>query len=267
MKKVIVQIISFIIVLSIGFNLFAESTSVEKGTKKPIIGISGNIYKTILTSTIRSYVNEYYVNAVLASGGVPIILPVTENLEVISKMVEIIDGLILSGGADINPLIYGEEANQSLERVMPRRDFFETNLLKQATNKKLPVLGICRGEQFINVFYGGTLYQDIHEMTDSQIRHRQLNKKAATQTIDIEKGSWLYGILGDITIVNSYHHQAVKDLAPGFKIVARSKDGSIEAIEKQEGFFCVGVQWHPEVMQDKSRPMLKLFSEFIKECR
>ncbi len=266
MKKIVAGFLPIIIFVFITGNLFAVSTDIEKGLKKPVIGITASLFRTLISSTVRSYVNEYYVNAVADAGGVPIILPVTENVDAITGMTSVIDGLILSGGADINPLLYGEEAHPSLEKIMPRRDAFEMILLKQALDKKIPVFGICRGEQFINVFHGGTLYQDIHDMTDSRIRHRQLNKKAATQTIDIEKNSWLYGVLGGTAIVNSYHHQAVKDLAPGFNIVARAKDGSVEAIEKKEGSFCIGVQWHPEMMQNENELMHKLFKEFINAC-
>ena len=268
MRKVIAGILSFIVAACFVGNLFGASTEVKSVVKKPVIGISASLSRKFMHTTIRSYVNEYYANAVIAAGGVPVILPVTDNKEAIFGMIDVIDGLILSGGADVNPLLYGEEPHPSLEALMPRRDSFETNLLKLATNKKLPVFGICRGQQFINVYNGGTLYQDIHDMTNSNVRHRQLtDREVGTHTVDVKKGTWLHGILGDKAVVNTYHHQAVKDLAPGFVVAARSKDGSIEAIEKIKGSFCMGVQWHPERMQKGNELMLKLFKEFINVCR
>ncbi len=268
MKKTGTVILSLVLIISISVMSFGSDTLKEQvEIKKPVIGISASMFRTLASTTIKSYVNEYYVNAISDAGGVPVILPISDDESVIPGMVSIIDGLILSGGADVNPLIYGEEPHPALEKLMPRRDTFETKLLKTVIDKKLPVFGICRGEQFINVFHGGTLYQDIHKMTDSNVRHRQLgNQEMGTHSIDVKEGSWLHGVVGKKTVVNSYHHQAVKDLAPGFEVVARSKDGIIEAIEKQEGPFCIAVQWHPEMMQKNNKLMHKLFVEFLKEC-
>ena len=268
MKKLKAVILLLILIFSISAITFGiDNLNEQKENKKPVIGISASMFRTLASTTIKSYINEYYVNAVSDAGGIPIVLPITDDESVIPGMVSVIDGLILSGGADVNPLIYGEEPHPALEKLMPRRDTFETKLLKTVIDKGLPVFGICRGEQFINVFHGGTLYQDIHKMTDSDVRHRQLgNQEMGTHTIDVKEGSWLHGVLGKKTVVNSYHHQAVKDLAPGFEVVARSKDGTIEAIEKKEGPFCVAVQWHPEMMQKNNKLMNNLFKEFIKEC-
>jgi putative glutamine amidotransferase len=267
MKKNVIRILPVILCVFLTCSLSAVTPNIEKARKKPVIGISGSLFKTLVSTSVKSYVNEYYIDAVTDGGGIPLILPVTDDAGIVSGMLSVVDGLILSGGADVNPLSYGEEPHPSLEMVMPRRDAFESELLKLATEQKMPVLGICRGEQFINVYFGGTLYQDIHDMTDSNVKHRQLgNRELGTHTVDIKKDSWLYKVLGNKVVTNSFHHQAVKDIAPGFEIVARSKDGGVEAIEKLEGSFCVAVQWHPEMMQKRYPVMLKIFRAFIAIC-
>ena len=236
-------------------------------SKKPLIGVSGSMLSsTKYLNYYFSYVSDYYIQSIVKAGGIPVIIPIVRDLSVVPEQIRGLDGLILSGGADINPLKYQEEPTRTIGSIHPERDDFDYALLKSALKEKVPVLGICRGHQFLNVFHGGTLHQDIESAYEGAYEHRQTgNHEFGTHTVLIEKKSWLYKVLGKKQIiVNSLHHQAVKDLAPGFKITATSKDGVVEGIEKKKGSFCVGVQWHPEMMHGRDSEMLKLIKAFVK---
>jgi putative glutamine amidotransferase len=276
MKKTVLKaLLSFavIFVLGLGGYLFAvKRTDVQnpETLQKPVIGLSGNLLDAseYLPNLYRSYVDEYYVEAVAKSGGIPIIIPINDDLDVIDGQVAVIDGLILTGGADVNPTLYGEKPYSALGNLMPRRDEFDKILLEGAIDKKIPVLGICRGHQFINVLNGGTLYQDIPSMTSSVVKHRVPSNEIGAHAIHVKKDTWLHKILGDNAVVNSFHHQAIKKLAPGSVISATTKDGMIESVERinGDGTFCIGIQWHPERMFKKNESMRKLLKEFIKVC-
>ncbi len=236
--------------------------------KKPIIGInSSRVIKpeTQYSHSVVESLGNDYVESVIKAGGVPIILPILSDEESIRRQVELLDGIVLSGGIDINPLLYNEEPSPKLGYIYPAKDEFDLMLVKIAYELNKPILAICRGHQILNVAFGGTLYQDLSDMNGCYIKHHQQTKDgAASHTLEILEGSILYSILGDTAIINSFHHQAIKDLAPGFKVTAYSKDKVIEAIESCEKNFVVGVQFHPEIMtayNDKN--MLKLFEAFI----
>lgn len=239
--------------------------------KKPIIGISGSwIIETEygFAGYKRAYVNDDYVQSVLRAGGIPLILPIVEDLAVIESYIEQIDGLIMSGGHDVNPILFNEEPSNKLGDILPERDAFDIALIKSCMKAKKPLLGICRGEQILNVANGGTLYQDLSFAPNSSIKHNQkTNYDFATHSVDIEKGSKLYEILGEEILVNSFHHLAVKDVAPDFKIVATSKDGIVEGIEKIGDEFIIGVQWHPEMLSKKYSNMAKLFERLVAEAK
>lgn len=263
--KVRLILIAIFLTLAISWqNVYADAT------KKPVIGISADQsnYKEWPDFTFVQ-VSSCYVNSVIKAGGIPVVIPITTDEEVVAEQVKLLDGIILTGGEDINPLLYKEEPNITVKEVLPIRDTFDGLLLKHAIANKIPVFGTCRGQQFINVFFGGTLYQDIPTMANSYIKHNQGgNWKIGTHTIYIKKGSWLDSVLGkDEIIVNSFHHQAVKSLAPGFKITALSKDGIVEGIERESGSFCVAVQFHPEMMQEISPLMVELFKAFVQKCK
>jgi putative glutamine amidotransferase len=260
-------VILFVLMVVCQGALFAA----EKVAKRPLIGISTGISRNLdWPNYFYTSVSECYVNAVLRAGGVPIVLPVIDDTAAIAEQVKVLDGVIITGGEDINPQMYNEEPHNTLGVIQPRRDVFEKLLLDEAFKEKKPVLGICRGQQFLNVYHGGTLHQDILTSTGgkSYLKHNQENNRLqGTHSVDIKKGSWLSKILEkNVVLVNSFHHQAVKDLAPDFKITAESKDGVIEGIEKVKGSFCVGVQWHPEMMEEQSLEMQKLFKGFIEVC-
>lgn len=237
--------------------------------KKPIIGInSTRLHKpeTPYSHSVMDSISNDYIESVIRAGGIPIILPILSDEEDIRQQIETLDGILLTGGIDINPLLYNEEPLPKLGFIYPDKDNFDILLVKTALELKKPILAICRGHQILNVALGGTLYQDLSYMEGCYIKHLQQSKDgAASHTINIVKNSILNNILGDSIICNSFHHQAIKDLAPNLKITACSKDNVIEAVEKCDDDFVVGVQFHPEIMTAyDDNKMLKLFQAFIK---
>ncbi|WP_297421642.1 gamma-glutamyl-gamma-aminobutyrate hydrolase family protein [Clostridium sp.] len=236
--------------------------------KKPIIGInSGRVIKheTAYSHSVIESLSNDYVESVIKAGGIPIVLPIVSDEESVRRQVELLDGVLLSGGIDINPLLYNEEPSPKLGYIYPDKDDFDVSIAKIACELKKPILAICRGHQILNVAFGGTLYQDLSDMEGCYIKHQQQTKDgAATHTVDIIEDSILHSILGNSVISNSFHHQAIKDIASGFKVTAYSKDKVIEAIEKCNEDFVVGVQFHPEIMTVyNDKKMLKLFEAFI----
>lgn len=236
---------------------------------KVIVGISGSYIIDnggMFPGYKRAYVNDDYVDSVVRAGGVPYIIPIVHDKEIIKEQLKNVDVLILSGGQDVNPLLWGEEPSSKLGEVLNIRDEFDIQLMKTANEMKMPVLGICRGEQIIAVANGGSLYQDISFIEKAYIKHNQGHSpNIPTHTVEIEKDSKLYEILGEKVITNSFHHLGVKDVPKGYSIVARSKDGVIEGIEKEGNHFVLGVQWHPEMMSKDNEDMLNIFKKLIDE--
>lgn len=234
----------------------------------PIIGISGSILIDeggMFSGYERAYVNNDYIQSVAGCRAVPYIIPIVEDDEIIRAQVENIDALILSGGQDVNPLLWNEEPHNKLGTIMPKRDTFDSKLFKIALELKKPILGICRGEQLINVAEGGSLYQDISLIENAYIKHdQQCSPHVATHTVKIKKDTKLYEILNENEVqVNSFHHLGVNKVAPGYIVSATSKDGVVEAIEKVGEDFVIGVQWHPEMMTKECPKMKKIFMALI----
>jgi putative glutamine amidotransferase len=151
--------------------------------------------------------------------------------------------------------------------VLEEMDEFDIKCIKIAYDMKKPILGICRGHQVLNVVFGGTLYQDMSQCSESFVKHTQESRRNfASHTVDISKGSRLNSMFGDTIVTNSYHHQAVKDIAPGFTASAIAKDNVVEALEKDDELFVMSVQWHPEMMLPKHKEMLVIFKAFIDEA-
>lgn len=227
--------------------------------KVPVIGV------TTFIEGISYRLPKWYGEAIVDCGGVSVLLVKTLDEDKVRKQVEALDGLILAGGNDIDPEFLGEGPHQNLGEIEPGRDKYEMLLIKYALEMNKPILGICRGCQILNIAQGGTMYQDIYSQMDDVYQHSQ---KAPVQHmshfIDIEKDSKLHEIMGKENIkINSFHHQANKEAGPGFKVVARSKDGVVEAIESTEHEFVIGVQWHPECTYGVDEYSQKLFQRFV----
>jgi putative glutamine amidotransferase len=217
------------------------------GKRAPLIGIA-------------SLTGEGYVQAVRESGGIPVVLPNTGgNEERIPDYLELLDGLLLPGGADIPPSEYGEEAHESVELLDEDRYEFEKGLVREWIEKTdKPLLGICLGSQWINVATGGTLVQDIP--TEVKTDHR-----GTSHPITLESGSRLATILGTTELeVNSFHHQAADRIGKGLRAVAKAPDGVVEATETTDpDRFLIGVQWHPEKMMPDNEVQARLLKAFV----
>lgn len=237
---------------------------------KPLIGILSNITshnEDKILGIERIFTSKTYVNAVEKSGGVPLIIPVNTDKENIKRQIQVVDGVIISGGVDVNPILYNEEPIKELGYINPDIDEFDIIAIKTAIELNKPILGICRGLQVINVSLGGSLYQDI-SYANSFVKHFQDTKSyIATHQIEIDKDSILYEVLGEKAFVNSYHHQSIKDLGEGLEIIAYSKDGIVEAVQSNSSNFILGVQWHPEMMADYDKKMMDLFKLFINKTK
>ncbi len=213
----------------------------------------------------RFFLSRFYTEAVEAAGGLPVLLPYTRRDAGMNLWPDILDGLILSGGGDVDPVHFGEEPLPNCGEITPQRDAFELVLVRRALSLGLPVLGICRGAQVLNIAAGGDIYQDIVTQVAGCLKHRQQAPRwSATHGIMVEEGTRLARILGTRAMrVNSFHHQAVRQPAPGFIVSARCVDGIIEAIESTGPGFALGVQWHPETMWERDSRFLGLFAALV----
>ncbi|MBU3195894.1 gamma-glutamyl-gamma-aminobutyrate hydrolase family protein [Clostridium algidicarnis] len=238
--------------------------------RKARIGISGSIIVDeggMFPGYERAYVNDDYIKSVIKAGGIPVIIPLIKDENDIKEQLEMVDGIIISGGHDVNPLLYGEEPSQKLGGILPKRDDFDINLINLAMEAKKPILGICRGHQLLNVVNGGSLYQDLSFIEGCYIKHNQASlSNIPTHTIKIKEGTRLREILEEETMCNSFHHLAIKEVAKGFIASAISKDGIVEAIEYEGEEFVMGVQWHPEMMSAENENMLSIFTKLVEAC-
>lgn len=249
--------------------LFKEVDNFIPATKSlqpPRIGISANRRDGL------SCISELYVQAVLKAGGAPVLVPAITDIEALTAIINGLDGLVLSGGADINPLYMQEEPIPQLQDVDTYRDEYDLILIRLASNRQLPIMGICRGHQILNVAFGGNIFQDIHSQHDFRLlKHSQsLPREEASHSVRLSDGpSKLRKILeGEETLlVNSIHHQAVRDIAPEFIATATAPDGINEAMEHPEKAI-FSVQWHPEAMASNGdEQMLKLFRYQVEASR
>lgn len=235
---------------------------------KPVIGmvlaLAAEDHDFVAHPAYRfEYLKEQYYEAIEEHGGLPIGIPATEQPDAVEEYLRVLDGLFLIGGEDINPSLYGEQIDPLCKPKMPRRDDFECQLINACHRRQIPIFGICRGLQILNVAFGGTLYQDLSYMPGAR-NHRQEGELdfATRHQVEIVSGTSLHQLIGANMIeTNTGHHQGIKTLGKGLVAAARSQDGLIEAIEGSG--FTLAVQWHPEAWScdPVSRKLFAAFCE------
>ena len=231
--------------------------------KSPLIGV------TPLWDAARQsvWMLPDYLDGIKAAGGIPIVLPLDLSDEDAERIVETCDGFLFTGGQDVSPALYGKEDATGTIVSSPERDQLESLLLSRALLADKPILGICRGLQFINAFMGGTLWQDLPSQHPSEIIHRQ-GKPYDAPTHQVTLSGDLQTLLGkDILEVNTLHHQAVKDLGSGLTPMAIAPDGIIEAAQLPGKRFVWAVQWHPEYLFRTDKDSQAIFSCFVEHCK
>lgn len=240
---------------------------------KPWIGITtyemsqgaGNRYGSLPLRVAESA----FEKAIWQTGGIPVLLPQVSSRQEAGELCERLDGILIIGGHDVDPTHYGEAPHIKLGELDIARDQSDLAYIEAAEEIYLPILGVCRGMQLLNVAFGGSLYQDLSENETWKIQHDQ--KTAVSEPfheINVERESILYDLLGtEHTKVNTVHHQAIKDLSPQFKITATSPDQIIEAVESTGDHPMIGVQWHPELLFEKSKGQLAIFEWLIQASK
>lgn len=227
---------------------------------RPLIGITSSMSDSFIR------MKRTYFDAVISAGGIPVFLPHTGGAADAEKLAPLFDGFIFAGGADVDPKHYGEEIKFDNVETSPLRDDFELALAELLKNDSRPLLGICRGEQLLNVAFGGSLYQHIDG-------HKQDEPGAQNlRPAKVVDGTLLSKIAGKSEIfINTFHHQAVKDVAPGFIASAYAEDGTVEAIEPADALdserFILAVQWHPEMFFGTDETASKIFKTFVDACK
>ena len=246
---------------------------------KPLIGITVNydikdeIGMVTHFGTVNqqwNYIASDYVDAVVKAGGIPVLIPIYQNAEVTRAVVDRLDGILISGGNDVDPRRFGVRAKSYCGSICEERDEQELELVRYVLEEtKLPILGICRGIQVMNIAMGGTVYQDLEKEGGFEMHSAEMYPRTAVvHEVSLVEGSRIDRIYESSVVgVNSYHHQAVKDLGMGFAAVgSAAEDGVIEAMELPGERFVVGVQWHPEMMVD-SEVQPKIFKAFVEACQ
>jgi putative glutamine amidotransferase len=239
--------------------------------KRPIIGVSCMNSQDGHRSDLMA-VRPTYLQAIEAAGGAPLLIHLTDNLDVVRALYNLCDGILLPGGDDVDPAYFGEEPHEHLGDVDRQRDEVEIALARWTREDSKPLMGICRGIQVINVAFGGSLYQDIPsqlpESSDHRANTRVQQWDLLTHSIALEPNSWLAERLSaDEVMGNTMHHQSVKDVAPGMRVVGRAPDGVVEAMEGTGEQFVVAVQCHPEHLWPSSETRwLRVFEGFVAAC-
>lgn len=239
---------------------------------KPLIGISCGTFHDRDWCPPSFGHRQTYVDAVLRAGGAPMLLPPVQDELILRELFSRLDGLLLAGGGDIEPARYGAEPHENLGTVDPLRDSAELPMARWAVAEGKPVLGICRGIQVINVALGGTLYQDLPSQVDGNLAHNLSYEREdwtlLAHDLRLAQDSRLRQLLGvERLLVNSLHHQAVREVAPGLRAVAWAADGVIEAVEGVGEGFVLGVQCHPEALQGGADPRWQaVFAAFVQSC-
>ena len=242
-------------------------SSARKLRKACTVAVTAGIRPDGDTSRVR--LTAAYVTALEGAGLIPLIIPPLSNLGAASAILDSVSGLVLTGGGDIDPSIYGEKRHEKVHSVDPERDRTEAALITEAKERGTPVLAICRGIQMLNVALGGTLVQDISSECNTSIVHDDGGPRdSRSHEVAIEPGSLISKAVGaERCTVNSFHHQSVKDVGDGLRITARSPDGVIEGLESSdEDWWVLAVQWHPEEMTESPEPWDRgLFQAFARQ--
>lgn len=236
--------------------------------RDPLIGVTTSI--TVDKTPERAYVNSAYLHAVQQAGGVPVALPPQLSAASMRRLTENLQGLLLTGGGDMDPARFGEAPHATLYDVSPARDTLEISALQLALDRGLPVLAVCRGLQVLNVALGGSLYQDVGTDPGTQMPHSQKEPRdQPTHKVRVTPGCRLAATLGTEELeVNSMHHQAIKRLGRGLTAVAWAPDQLVEGAEMDDpSRFVLGVQWHPEELVGHSEPARRLFAALVAAAR
>ncbi len=236
------------------------------GKRSPLIGVTCMTIETESHSP-RLGMSRSYVNALLRVGAAPVLIPHMADKAALRSAYEQLDGLLLPGGGDVDPVHYGESRHAKCNEPSAERDNTELALARWAMEGGMPLLAICRGIQVLNVALGGSLFQDIQAQVPGAERHAwypNYPRDRLSHTVSLTPEARLAHIAGESTLpVNSLHHQSVKDIAPGLVVTGHSPDGIIEAVEAPEHPFAIGVQWHPEELAGSDRRAQRLFEAFV----
>ena len=240
---------------------------------RPLIGVTTQTLQAIdgipdgLPQSV--VMNQRYYHAVASAGGAPVLIPLMDDVDALRAIYDRVDGVLIPGGVDVDPAMFGETPHQRLGRIDPARDRVEIQLAAWAMNEGKPILGLCRGLQVINVALGGTLYQDLEAEYPKAIKHDYFPtygfaRDHLAHEVVVKAGSRLRHAVASASIpVNSMHHQGIKTLAPALIASATAPDGLIEAVESPNDQFVVGVQWHPEVFELSEPSTGQLFTDFV----
>ena len=237
---------------------------------RPVIGMITAPNPKLLHG--RHLINTSYVRAVIAAGGTPLLIPSDEDDGLAAEYLPLLHGLLVPGGEDVTPALYGEDPLRQVTFMNEEKDRMELALIRGAVDRGMPVFGICRGIQLLNVCFGGTLYQDLPAQYPGVLGHAQdmAIRGQLTHRVDLAEGSLMERLLGREPLsVNSYHHQAVRTPAPGFAVTATAADGVIEAVEDSRRNL-YAVQWHPEdlvVPHPRFRPLFSHLVELAGQTR
>ncbi|WP_099470002.1 gamma-glutamyl-gamma-aminobutyrate hydrolase family protein [Konateibacter massiliensis] len=236
---------------------------------KTLIGIAANMIVEQSFHLDQNVVGSHYVESVVRGGGLPLLIPFTRSQADLAAYVRLCDGFLFCGGADINPLLFGENPHPSLGSGNLDLDRFHLSLMKKILTVQKPVLGICRGIQVLNVACGGTVYQDLSLMEGTPMKHMQSEAKRyfVTHEVKFTDNSVMQDLFGSSLFTNSYHHQSVNSLGRNLIATGFSDDGIIESIEHTENPFQIGVQWHPENFIEISDVMLPLFQRLVEQAK
>lgn len=232
--------------------------------RKPIIAVTASIFDD---GEMRLFYD--YVHAIEAAGGVPVVVPYITDDEVLSTLLSRCDGVLFTGGVDIDPIHYGEERKNYCGSIQEKRDDLEMRMYALIRSTDMPILAICRGTQFLNVALGGTLYQDIYEDGVATLPHKTTEPRHGhSHEVEVVRDTPLYFLVGcDRFAANTFHHQAIKKLGQGLSVMARADDGTIEAVYGTGERYIRAYQWHPERLHYTDEYAMAIFTDFIAECK